>query len=174
MFCEFLVISLLFFFLMIRRPPRSTRTDTLFPYTTLFRSVDDGEFHPVAIFDLSLRQPGLAQEALKRLRRRAAARAFEFLADRGGRLGQPLGDQREAARGRPDGELARFDARCRHLRAEQFFQLGARARLHTGGDFLTAQFEKQVGHCKSSEPQTPFATRARKTVVEEQRWSVRL
>src|SRR3546814_20913729 len=31
--------TLLFiFFLMIRRPPRSTRTDTLFPYTTLFRS----------------------------------------------------------------------------------------------------------------------------------------
>src|SRR3546814_946445 len=32
---------LLFFFLMIRRPPRSTRTDTLFPYTTLFRSPGD-------------------------------------------------------------------------------------------------------------------------------------
>src|SRR3546814_3435378 len=31
-------ICVLFFFLMIRRPPRSTRTDTLFPYTTLFRS----------------------------------------------------------------------------------------------------------------------------------------
>src|SRR3546814_13387788 len=31
------------FCLMIRRPPRSTRTDTLFPYTTLFRSV---ERHP--------------------------------------------------------------------------------------------------------------------------------
>src|SRR3546814_9397519 len=29
----------LFFFLMIQRPPRSTRTDTLFPYTTLFRSL---------------------------------------------------------------------------------------------------------------------------------------
>src|SRR3546814_6551416 len=29
-------------FLMIRRPPRSTRTDTLFPYTTLFRSPDVG------------------------------------------------------------------------------------------------------------------------------------
>src|SRR3546814_7303689 len=28
-----------FFFVMIRRPPRSTRTDTLFPYTTLFRSL---------------------------------------------------------------------------------------------------------------------------------------
>src|SRR3546814_5521863 len=31
-----------FFFLMIRRPPRSTRTDTLFPYTTLFRSIVTG------------------------------------------------------------------------------------------------------------------------------------
>src|SRR3546814_12562167 len=30
---------LVVFFLLIRRPPRSTRTDTLFPYTTLFRSL---------------------------------------------------------------------------------------------------------------------------------------
>src|SRR3546814_12710141 len=38
--CSVLMLSdlFLFFFLMIRRPPRSTRTDTLFPYTTLFRS----------------------------------------------------------------------------------------------------------------------------------------
>src|SRR3546814_3242593 len=34
------------FFLMIRRPPRSTRTDTLFPYTTLFRSRDRVEVAP--------------------------------------------------------------------------------------------------------------------------------
>src|SRR6056297_3928641 len=33
---------IIFFFLMIRRPPRSTRTDTLFPYTTLFRSPGAG------------------------------------------------------------------------------------------------------------------------------------
>src|SRR3546814_1406999 len=33
---------------MIRRPPRSTRTDTLFPYTTLFRSARERhrEYHP--------------------------------------------------------------------------------------------------------------------------------
>src|SRR3546814_12357176 len=37
MSCSCFFIS--FFFLMIRRPPRSTRTDTLFPYTTLFRSL---------------------------------------------------------------------------------------------------------------------------------------
>src|SRR3546814_11524124 len=42
---------LFFFFLMIRRPPRSTRTDTLFPYTTLFRSI------------LMLAAPAAAQEA---------------------------------------------------------------------------------------------------------------
>src|SRR3546814_18113605 len=35
MFCA---LSCFFFFLIIRRPPRSTRTDTLFPYTTLCRS----------------------------------------------------------------------------------------------------------------------------------------
>src|SRR3546814_13500523 len=34
------------FFLMIRRPPRSTRTDTLFPYTTLFRSSALRSFDP--------------------------------------------------------------------------------------------------------------------------------
>src|SRR3546814_14468824 len=49
--------SCLFFFLMIRRPPRSTRTDTLFPYTTLFRS-------PL------LRRP--AEEARRRSARSAA------------------------------------------------------------------------------------------------------
>src|SRR3546814_799553 len=37
--CILVFCSLLFFFLMIRRPPKSTRTDTLFPYTTLFRSL---------------------------------------------------------------------------------------------------------------------------------------
>src|SRR3546814_11206693 len=31
----------IFFYFIIRRPPRSTRTDTLFPYTTLFRSLDN-------------------------------------------------------------------------------------------------------------------------------------
>src|SRR3546814_16468965 len=38
MVCSFWYIILIFLFLMIRRPPRSTRTDTLLPYTTLFRS----------------------------------------------------------------------------------------------------------------------------------------
>src|SRR3546814_18072407 len=37
---------------MIRRPPRSTRTDTLFPYTTLFRSLDE----PFGALDAKVRK----------------------------------------------------------------------------------------------------------------------
>src|SRR3546814_15079602 len=44
---------------MIRRPPRSTRTDTLFPYTTLFRSIltrsDVGKGHPEYYQDMAQR-----------------------------------------------------------------------------------------------------------------------
>src|SRR3546814_4976225 len=51
-----------FFFLMIRRPPRSTRTDTLFPYTTLFRSdasrpADDAGGRRL-LFDMGPGRPG--------------------------------------------------------------------------------------------------------------------
>src|SRR3546814_18091330 len=38
--CISAILLCIFFFLMIRPPPKSTRTDTLFPYTTLFRSPD--------------------------------------------------------------------------------------------------------------------------------------
>src|SRR3546814_15470790 len=43
---------MLVFFLMIRRPPRSTRTDTLFTYTTLFRSCDE---FPHARFNIDIK-----------------------------------------------------------------------------------------------------------------------
>src|SRR3546814_974776 len=60
---------------MIRRPPRSTRTDTLFPYTTLFRSGEGG-----ALSALALRHAGGADSAAAAARpfkrRQADARAF--------------------------------------------------------------------------------------------------
>src|SRR3546814_14594888 len=51
---EYIIFLLAFlrFFLMIRRPPRSTRTDTLFPYTTLFRSAIDA--HAVVPADVGM------------------------------------------------------------------------------------------------------------------------
>src|SRR3546814_19347807 len=66
---------------MIRRPPRSTRTDTLFPYTTLFRSIEGRPDDAIArvrhsfarerastgvfSFDLSLQAHGLIADFLK-------------------------------------------------------------------------------------------------------------
>src|SRR3546814_11322412 len=52
-----LLLSFLFFFLMIRRPPRSTRTDTLFPYTTLFRSGD------VIKLQIKVNESGIIEDA---------------------------------------------------------------------------------------------------------------
>src|SRR3546814_20621009 len=46
--CQYIV----FFFLLLRRPPRSTRTDTLFPCTTLFRS-----WLPISSACLTVRSP---------------------------------------------------------------------------------------------------------------------
>src|SRR3546814_4751362 len=46
-----------FFFLMIRRPPRSTRTDTLFPYTTLFRSHQSTHHRTFSTLLLARRRP---------------------------------------------------------------------------------------------------------------------
>src|SRR3546814_8885459 len=45
----YLHLSVMFFFLMIRLPPRSTRTYTLFPYTTLFRSQPLGKDQSCAV-----------------------------------------------------------------------------------------------------------------------------
>src|SRR3546814_15108490 len=45
---------------MIRRTPRSTRTDTLFPYTTLFRSSTDGRHHLAALEDIEGRRAPVA------------------------------------------------------------------------------------------------------------------
>src|SRR3546814_1487463 len=58
---------------MIRRPPRSTRTDTLFPYTTLFRSI-----RQVAVRDARLRWP-----VPDDLARKAEGRRIESIARRG-------------------------------------------------------------------------------------------
>src|SRR3546814_12462678 len=68
LFCfSFFSFIFFFFFLMIRRPPRSTRTDTLFPSTTLFRSAAVVFDTHVALDDAPLRRferPGQQQRLM--------------------------------------------------------------------------------------------------------------
>src|SRR3546814_16172994 len=61
----------MFCFLMIRRPPRSTRTDTLFPYTTLFRSavverdlLGAGDLEALPLFDRAHERARVVQAAV--------------------------------------------------------------------------------------------------------------
>src|SRR3546814_12568014 len=90
---------------MIRRPPRSTRTDTLFPYTTLFRSADRGcgadrdrgaLAHEIAsLVEQLVDVLGVERlrEARQRLRGRAGVIAIlraEFLIDRARGVGHQL------------------------------------------------------------------------------------
>src|SRR3546814_5947462 len=69
------------FLLMIRRPPRSTRTDTLFPYTTLFRS---NWLQSNDIKLLLQRADGSLEGALRQLRERLPSE-FQDLFDKLGR-----------------------------------------------------------------------------------------
>src|SRR3546814_1293161 len=100
------------FLLMIRRPPRSTRTDTLFPYTTLFRS--------------AARQPVEAEadteaEAVQQDRRGHEAEAVGEARGRGGHLGA-VGDAVEHGKA----ARQRHGQRQRQGRAE-----GQRSEEHT-------------------------------------------
>src|SRR3546814_20142207 len=85
----------IFFFLMIRRPPRSTRTDTLFPYTTLFRSHQLLALGKSALAHVAERKPChggsvptiAVQSALEQPDRTLQAPGFVLLARGGHQLG---------------------------------------------------------------------------------------
>src|SRR3546814_7124980 len=91
---------------MIRRPPRSTRTDTLFPYTTLFRSREAVHDNPrrggdgIARRDLRIGTHRIGDKASARaeriVRREESARRIlkHFARDRVDRLDQPAGARR--------------------------------------------------------------------------------
>src|SRR3546814_9807762 len=103
----------LFFLLRIRRPPRSTRTDTLFPYTTLFRSVVEEHQHAGEAL------PGLDDAELGRLLDRvhriaAGVGEADDLGARSLRLEQERGEV---------GRVERHPDRAEHLAARLLDEL---------------------------------------------------
>src|SRR3546814_17787707 len=81
------------FFLMIRRPPRSTRTDTLFPYTTLFRSHQDGVVGRLLPLRYGLDEDDLIENDLARLSEAEHCQCIGDLLERdleAGQLGNDL------------------------------------------------------------------------------------
>src|SRR3546814_16071775 len=90
---------IMFFFLMRRRPPRSTRTDTLFPYTTLFRSlvtVHDAHWWGARLGDRS--HPGVNRGGRRYFRRAGADVWFGH------------GDTPSSTRGAPDRKSTRLNS----------------------------------------------------------------
>src|SRR3546814_14167213 len=86
------VVFIIFFFVRIRRPPRSTRTDTLSPYTTLFRSTPDEQ---LCAPDLGAVQDAfvtlvVAELLVGRARERVRAAAHELDPQRLGHAAQAL------------------------------------------------------------------------------------
>src|SRR3546814_14935308 len=95
---------------MIRRPPRSTRTDTLFPYTTLFRS--------------ALHQP----EELAEQHRRSESDDLAATPEIEARPDEQPCDDGQPDRARPEHRDRRIDERPHAIARERAAQRGARAR----------------------------------------------
>src|SRR3546814_4838880 len=115
---------------MIRRPPRSTRTDTLFPYTTLFRSVECAVAREAA----KIRDPvalGRLTDSLTRQRRAARAKDVQGFFSLDEEFHQSLAE----AAGRPAAWRAVEDAkpqmdRVRYLSMEDATPLAVLVRQH--------------------------------------------
>src|SRR3546814_6743517 len=136
MYVEYVVENVLYYiclfvFLMIRRPPRSTRTNTLFPYTPLFRS--DGAA-------LSARRAGQRRDAARF--RQVEERPHQ--ASRGGARRNDLGDlQRRSATARRLSRSRNPDA----ARSARIATAAAVARLQPPDrrEQLEALLGKQIG-----------------------------
>src|SRR3546814_2110262 len=126
-----------FCFLMIRRPPRSTRTDTLFPYTTLFRSQALAGGAGVGAFELVL---GVGGELL-RVQRAGVVAAVE----QGDHPRQGGAEGVRAQRGAlgalqvPDGEV--LDGPEQALRGGTEEAPGKRARLQRRSEEHTSELQ---------------------------------
>src|SRR3546814_816017 len=129
------------FFVMIRRPPRSTRTDTLFPYTSLFRS-DGGRGRAAARrLYAALCHRGRFRPAAHRVQR------LHLLADRGAPRDRPRRGCTHPVRGDARPAHARGAAQRGHRPRDRRTLGKLSADLFAGGhDQLRRAVEQTVEH----------------------------
>src|SRR3546814_14385648 len=102
-------------FLMLRRPPRSTRTDTLFPYTTLFRSGRyPGRGSPAVLRHCAVQSgaSGAARLGARLVHERAHAADGAVEPTENG-LAEPEMADIQTGNGRDDGQIGRASCRAR-------------------------------------------------------------
>src|SRR3546814_7904689 len=146
-----------FFFIMIRRPPRSTRTDTLFPYTTLFRSGTGRHRLP----DRLAEDQGAVLEAGADPGRRALGRRSGERRDRG----RPLGRLNQLFHPLPAGRMFRSIMRPDRI--------AARMPLPLLRPILVALVMVTAAGCSSTD-ETPYVDRPVEQIYNEDRKSTRL
>src|SRR6056297_2431843 len=129
-----------FFFLMIRRPPRSTRTDTLFPYTTLFRSPDAGLEPQHVALDVRSVAFGTRLEIARREVGLAHVERLAHVLEPGSQLAVRLRQLGPLGRGRPTLALLRADVQ--HALAHD----RRRDRLEVALAHEQAQLDESFGH----------------------------
>src|SRR3546814_16266243 len=166
---------------MIRRPPRSTRTDTLFPYTTLFRSVSPcHDPNPAR----ARPQPARAQRLHLSHPRADEGAGGEGVGGRGRDGGAPARVRRGNGRGRRDGRRADLlshaadradalaDPRLARDRCARGADRGARPRLATRP--APRPFAGAGRHRGAASPTAARPAGDRTSVVEGTRVTVRV
>src|SRR3546814_1908130 len=148
LYCWFVVslhcLFILFFFLMIRRPPISTRTDTLFPYTTRFRSrVEAQRTQEVLLVDAPERRAGRASHVPVVADHHQRGHLSEALHACCGCVEAALPGQGQAE------QLVRRDTRHARARSVSFWWF----RLHDHGRRCAAHRQGELAWCVLVEEQ---------------------
>src|SRR3546814_20272895 len=156
---------------MIRRPPRSTRTDTLFPYTTPFRSLAADA--AVAAVAAAAARPGLAGHPRPRDAHRDARAART--GRRHGRRHGLFGDAQDALAGPRVRHAAAGAVRPRRARRDVPAHAGARVRhAHTGPVASGADRLRAGGSLRASTACRVPAGRARHSTLGRATYGERL
>src|SRR3546814_272253 len=139
---------------MIRRPPRSTRTDTLFPYTTLFRSNFRSKLAPGAITADGKPMADILDPMRRRALRHASPEGFETAIPR----------LMLAARSLPESGMASVyePVACLILQGAKQVEIGDRVLRYDHASYFVASLDlPAISHVIEASPARPYSSEER-------------